>query len=292
MLHKRKRKRLLNYLDDRIRLLIGNLIVFTIQKGIIWLALDKELLNDLEEARTKLENSRNWKWDNEDYPEYSKIPSKNGYYNPSEDHSKISSIISEFHFEFIEKVSKKYEKLNKKSQLKYTPELLYYLEAVFEEDIPKPGYDSFSPSNPIQEIEDYRESYNTLSETERETVVQSRVGQGRFRSKLIKYWRECAVSSCQPIEILNSSHIKPWRDSNNKERLDVYNGLLLIPNLDSLFDKGLITFDGNGNIIISDLLEKSDREKLGIKSKMRLKKIEEPHKKYLAYHRQNVFEQK
>lgn len=280
------------YLDDCIRLLIGNLIVFTIHKGRIWLALDKELLNDLNEERTKLENSRNWHWDNEDYPEYSKIPSKNGYYVPSEEYSKISSIISEFHFEFIEKVSKKYEKLNKRSQLKYTPELLYYLEAVFEEDVPKPSYDKFSSSNPIQEIEDYKESYETLSETERETVVQSRVGQGRFRSKLINYWRECAVTGCQTIKILNSSHIKPWRYSNNKERLDIYNGLLLIPNLDRVFDRGLITFDIEGKIIISDLLDNNDRDKLGIKSEMSIKKIEEPHKKYLEYHRQNVFEQK
>ena len=279
------------YLNDRIRLLIGGLIVFTIHKGRIWLALDKELLDDLEEARTKLENSRDWHWDNEDYPEYSKIASKNGYYVPSEEHPKISSIISEFHFEFIEKASKKYEKLNKTSQSKYTPELIYYLEAVFEEDIPKPSYDRFSPSNPIQEIEDYRESYETLSETERETVVQSRVGQGRFRSKLINYWRECALTGCQTIKILRSSHIKPWRDSNNQERLDVYNGLLLVPNLDSLFDKGLITFDDNGKIIISDLLDTNEREKLGISSKMRIQKIEEAHKKYLEYHRQNVFEQ-
>ena len=274
------------YRDDCIRLLIGNLIVFTIEKGKIWLALDKELLDDLEEARTKLENSRDWHWDNEDYPEYSKIASKNGYYVPSEEHPKISSIISEFHFEFIEKASKKYEKLNKRSQLKHTPEVLYYLESLFEEDVPKPSYDRFSPSNPIQEIKDYRKSYETLSETERETVVQSRVGQGRFRSKLINYWRECAITGCQTIEILNSSHIKPWRESNNKERLDVYNGLLLVPNLDSLFDRGLITFDNNGKIIISDLLDNNDRDKLGIHSEMSIKKLEEPHKKYLEYHRQ------
>ena len=31
-----------------------------------------------------------------------------------------------------------------------------------------------------------------------------------------------------------TSHIKPWRDADNQERLDAYNGLLLLPNYDKL----------------------------------------------------------
>jgi 5-methylcytosine-specific restriction protein A len=55
--------------------------------------------------------------------------------------------------------------------------------------------------------------------------------------------------------LLKASHIKPWRDSDNAERLDIYNGLLLIPNLDSAFDKGYISFDDGGKIIISDMIK-------------------------------------
>lgn len=78
-----------------------------------------------------------------------------------------------------------------------------------------------------------------------------------------------------------ASHIKPWRDSSSKERLDVYNGLLLTPSLDKAFDKGLITFDVKGNILISKNFK--DYNLFGINENMKIK-IEEKHKKYLEYH--------
>jgi len=78
-------------------------------------------------------------------------------------------------------------------------------------------------------------------ETERWSQVRTRIGQGEFRKKLITYWNGCAVTDCKLIKILRASHIKPWRFSTNAERLDEYNGLLLLPSIDSLFDAGLIT---------------------------------------------------
>ena len=102
--------------------------------------------------------------------------------------------------------------------------------------------------------------------------MQSRVGQERFRAKLIEYWTGCAITECQAIDILKASHIKPWRHSNNNERLDVYNGLLLIPNLDATFDSGLITFNDAGEIIISPFLNDKDYKILGIHRNMRIKK--------------------
>jgi predicted restriction endonuclease len=65
-----------------------------------------------------------------------------------------------------------------------------------------------------------------------------------------------------------ASHIKPWRASDNTERLDTYNGLLLLPNLDKAFDLGFITFTERGRIIVSNQLEESG--KLGIDSGMRI----------------------
>jgi hypothetical protein len=145
------------------------------------------------------------------------------------------------------------------------------------------------PDSSVEATEGYQSSSHDLSDTEREAVVQSRIGQGRFRTLLIQYWEGGAVTNCQVIETLKASHIKPWRDADNAERLDIYNGLLLVPNLDSAFDRGLISFEDDGTIIISNLLNNEDRTTLGIHSGMRMRKIAEEHLKYLAYHRQVIF---
>ncbi len=73
--------------------------------------------------------------------------------------------------------------------------------------------------------------------------MKSRVGQGDFRKSLIeKYDGKCVVTGIDLTKLLIASHIKPWRISDNKERLSSENGLLLSANLDKLFDSGLITF--------------------------------------------------
>lgn len=79
-------------------------------------------------------------------------------------------------------------------------------------------------SNVLQEIALFKESYENLPETTREAVIQSRIGQGLFRTDLIEFWQGCSVTDCKHIELLRASHIKPWRDSSNAERLDTYNG--------------------------------------------------------------------
>ncbi|MBP3214075.1 MAG: HNH endonuclease [Bacteroidaceae bacterium] len=128
-----------------------------------------------------------------------------------------------------------------------------------------------------------------LSETEKEAIIRARVGQGIFRQKLIDYWRGCSVTQCRMYPILLASHIQPWRKSNNDQRLDVFNGFLLTPNLDKLFDKGYISFDEKGKVICSDLFPCSDRKILGVDSSLRLVHVEERHLPYLQYHRENCF---
>lgn len=128
-----------------------------------------------------------------------------------------------------------------------------------------------------------------LKPTEKESIIQSRIGQGSFRRQLLKYWHGCSVSSCNLFDILIASHIKPWRDANNFERLDVYNGLLLLPNYDKLFDLGYMSFDSRGLAIYSKLLSASDKKILGLKSDLHLVNIEKQHKKYLKYHNEHCF---
>lgn len=141
----------------------------------------------------------------------------------------------------------------------------------------------------IQEIEDFKATYEQLEETTRETVIQSRIGQGQFRANLIDYWGGCAVTGCQVIEILKASHIKPWRMSTNDERLDPYNGLLMLPNLDTVFDLGLISFQNSGCILISNRLSEEALLQLGINFSMELARIEQQHCNYLQFHRENIF---
>lgn len=140
------------------------------------------------------------------------------------------------------------------------------------------------------DLEKYKKSYEKLEKTEQESVVQSRIGQGLFRFQLIEFWNSCAVTGCSLTELLKASHIKPWRVSSNTERLDVYNGLLLVPNLDTAFDRGLITFSNEGKIIISSQLDEEQAQILGINRNMKLRKVFKHHKKYLEYHRDKIFE--
>lgn len=275
-----------------IRLLVGNLIVFTIHRGEIWLALDKEMLNESKAKQDVLENARSWRWDTGRYSEYIPVPSRNGYYVPSEDNLLIWSHIRDLHFAYVEKVAKKYEWLNIRSQRKHSGDLLNYIRGELEKDIPNPNYNYSPDSNPIHDIEEFKEDFRELTDTERESIVQSRIGQGEFRTNLIKYWEKCSVTGCELLRVLKASHIKPWRCSDNIERLDKFNGLLLIPNLDSAFDTGLISFDNEGKILISNLLGDNDRKELGIHTKLHIRKIETPHIKYLEYHRRNVFKER
>lgn len=133
------------------------------------------------------------------------------------------------------------------------------------------------------------ENDNTIKATEKESIVKSRIGQGVFRKGLIDYWHGCAISQCPLTWMLVASHIKPWREADNQERLDNYNGLLLLPNYDKLFDLGYISFDQKGKIMYSRLLDKFDRDTIGLTNDLHLVKFEEQHLKYLKYHNENCF---
>lgn len=133
------------------------------------------------------------------------------------------------------------------------------------------------------------ENDNTIKMTEKDSIVKSRIGQGIFRKGLIEYWHGCAISQCPLTWMLIASHIKPWRDADNQERLDPYNGLLLLTNYDKLFDLGYISFNSKGKIMYSRLLDKFDRETIGLTNNLHLVKLEEQHLKYLKYHNDNCF---
>lgn len=128
-----------------------------------------------------------------------------------------------------------------------------------------------------------------VSETERQSLTKARIGQGTFRQRLLEMWEGCAVTDVRLPNVLRASHIKPWRFSTNSERLDPYNGLLLLPQYDQLFDKGLISFDKSGELLCSPALDGIEPGKLGIDVKDRLRSLSKQHRGFLEYHRSQVF---
>jgi len=125
--------------------------------------------------------------------------------------------------------------------------------------------------------------------TERKGLVTSRVGQGAYRKSIIYRWEyKCAVTGFDNLDVLIASHILAWASSNDEQRLDVDNGLLLSPTYDALFDKHLISFENDGTIILSDSIELQAFQKLGITGQERIQKLSEYNFKYLNHHRDNL----
>ncbi|WP_187471039.1 HNH endonuclease [Luteimonas viscosa] len=129
-----------------------------------------------------------------------------------------------------------------------------------------------------------------VAATTRTALVDARLGQGRFRRELMRRWgHACAVTGCRLAAVLRASHCKPWRKSDNRERLDSHNGLILSANLDALFDAGLIGFDDDGGMIVADVVSAPEREALAIPANL-TRKPSPRLKEYLRFHRENVFQ--
>lgn len=127
--------------------------------------------------------------------------------------------------------------------------------------------------------------------TEAERWVVQRVGQDMFRGALLDYWQSrCCVTGLAVTQLLRASHIKPWAScSTDAERLDVFNGLLLAPHLDALFDAGLMTFAPDGQAVWSPALSDSARDILGVSDIAKLEGLQPQHETYLTFHRTVVF---
>ncbi len=124
-----------------------------------------------------------------------------------------------------------------------------------------------------------------LTRTEKQALVMSRIGQGIFRHLVLEMWDyRCAVTKAGIL--LCASHIKPWRISNNRERLDGYNGLALSPVFDKAFDAFLITFTLEGKMLLSPKIPPSDAEVLGLRPDLRLEGLESGHAPYLQFHQE------
>jgi len=138
-----------------------------------------------------------------------------------------------------------------------------------------------SPTAPEREIRDEMQEM----ETESTVMTKARIGQGRFRADLLNLWQgRCALTDVAAPELLRASHIKSWKDSSNRERLDAFNGLLLAVHLDALFDRALITFQDSGEMLISKRLSIQERDVFSLTSATRRLLLNVPHLEYMRHH--------
>lgn len=150
--------------------------------------------------------------------------------------------------------------------------------------------DDFEATQYTQEVEWV--SSRITDDAERETfatnIVASRKGQGLFKSRVTYVEKGCRVTGAKGQKYLIASHIKPWSKSNNIEKLDGHNGLLLSPHIDRLFDKGLISFSDDGDLLISKHCDPSIVKAWAIKE-FNTGPFKNEQKVYLDYHRRYIY---
>ena len=131
-----------------------------------------------------------------------------------------------------------------------------------------------------------------IEETTRKALVAARVGQGRFRADVLVVEPRCRITGVEDQRLLIASHIRPWhRCPENDQRLDPFNGLMLTPTFDRMFDRGLLTFEDNGNVHVSPSVSSHVVHRIGLDSHQNVGRFHEDQQPYLDYHREQVFRQ-
>lgn len=129
-----------------------------------------------------------------------------------------------------------------------------------------------------------------VGETERLSLIRARRGQGLFKDRVCDIEKKCRITGVDNVVHLRASHCKPWRDCNNEERLNGENGLLLTPSIDHLFDRGFISFEGNGALIISPVAHRPSLQRMGIEIEKSLNvgAFTQGQREFLDFHREAV----
>lgn len=122
--------------------------------------------------------------------------------------------------------------------------------------------------------------------TQAERLVIQRIGQDVFRDALLAYWgSRCPLTGITEPALLRASHIAPWAECTDAQRLDVHNGLLLSALWDAAFDRGLISFADDGSVLVSAELSQTARVALGVNTVPPLTGLHDQHRANLAIHR-------
>lgn len=141
-----------------------------------------------------------------------------------------------------------------------------------------------------EKIADEIANDESLTETMRDQLRRARLGQGKFRERVQLVSPACRLTGVTHPDFLIASHIKPWRDCDNEERLDGNNGLMLSPHIDHLFDEGFISFEDDGCVIISVKLSPEILKAWSIDVSLNAGHLNEQQKQYMTHHREFIFQ--
>jgi predicted restriction endonuclease len=136
-------------------------------------------------------------------------------------------------------------------------------------------------------VRSFRERLAVIGDTEKTRLAKQRIGQDIFREELLKYWSgQCCITGIKIPELLRASHIRAWSEcDSDRDRLDVFNGLLLAAHIDAAVDSGLLSIGRDGAMLISPRLKMTDRKLLCLNKAFRIKTLRPEHQAYLDWHR-------
>jgi putative restriction endonuclease len=142
-----------------------------------------------------------------------------------------------------------------------------------------------------EDIEQRRIVDGDIANTTRKALISARVGQGLFKERVSRIERACRITFVDNPTHLIASHIKPWRESTNEERLHEGNGLLLTPTVDHLFDRGFISFQDSGELMLSPVADIASLGRMGVdrSNPPRPVSFNTDQKHFLNYHRTEIF---
>jgi len=174
-----------------------------------------------------------------------------------------------------------YNELESYSNIKYVQNVALLKKEIFDKILQLRSDENI-------EIEMIEEVLNKeIIGKEKEYITKIRIGHSEFKKFLSKIYKKCALCEINKEEFLIASHIKPWSRSDEKEKVDINNGLLLCPHHDFLFDKGLIAFSEEGNIIISSSLSQNEQALFNINENLKLD-LNNEQSFYIKWHRENL----
>ena len=120
-------------------------------------------------------------------------------------------------------------------------------------------------------------------------LVLARRGQGVFRANVESREPECRITGVTNLRYLRASHIKPWSESNDAEKIDGNNGLMLAPHVDLLFDQGFISFKDDGTLMISKEIDDEVLILWRIPEALNVGSFTTEQSVYLDFHRRHRF---
>ena len=189
-----------------------------------------------------------------------------------------------------------------------------YLEVTGGQDIPLLGQEELGSEEISLALEENKEWIGSRAQafdfSEQETVrlveQKTRIGQHRFaREVLHTYDHRCgfcgfSAGQLRRHGLIIASHIKPWKNSSNRERLDTRNGVAACPIHDRAFDCGLLTVNGGLRLHRAPVVEvQVDQDEgyerffgdEGLHRRLVLPTAAEPPRpRYLRWHQEHVFQ--